>query len=133
MKPVPLICLSLLASLCLPLSGSSQPRREEVPDIQQLNGYTIRIIRLERDSYGYEIRRGPKVLVHQRRNPYTGSEMGLTRKEDALKTATWLLQTVLLKEQMSPRSRRLPETTVSNRPIPSTVAATLGVTLDRQP
>jgi hypothetical protein len=135
MKSTPLVlCLSLLASFCFPQNGSAQQRlREEVPDIQQLHGYTIRIIRLDRDAYGYEIRRGPTVLVHQRRNPFTGSETGLRRKADALKTATWVLENLVTKEQMLPRSRRLPETSALSRPIPSSVAAALGVTLDRQP
>ncbi len=133
MKLVPLVsCLPLLAFLGLaPSALAQQQLRQGVPDIQEVSGHTIRIFRMGRNSYGYEIRRGPVVLVHQRRNPFTGSQMGLNRKEDALKTATWLLDTVLMREQMLPRSRRLPEGSALTRSIPSTVAATLGVALDK--
>jgi hypothetical protein len=131
MKPPLLLGLSLLALLSLPQTAVSQSASPPTPDIQQLNGYTIRIMRMERGSYGYEIRRGSEVLVHQRRNPFTGSEAGLTHKEDALKTATWLLQNVLTKEQMLSRSRQLPQR-VWSRPIPATVATSLGINLDNQ-
>lgn len=100
------------------------------PDIQQVSGYTVRIVRMERNSYGYEIRRGSKVLVHQRRNPFTGSLQGLQSRADAQKTALWVLQNVVMTDRMRPRDRRLPDGSSSIRFIPSTVAAELGVTLD---
>lgn len=127
-----ILCLVLLASCCLPQTSPAQRvESAEVRDVHDVNGYTIRIVRMERDSYGYEIRRGPEVLVHQRRNPFTGSERGLERKVDALNTATWLVQNALPKERVGPAARRLPVRSAFSRPLPSTVARVLGVTLDR--
>ena len=95
-----------------------------------MDGYTIRVVRNSGGTYGYLIRKGPDVLVRQARNPFTGSEVGLKKREDAMKTATWLVKTVLKKEQMLPRTKRLPASFLSAMPIPRAVAKGLGIAVD---
>jgi hypothetical protein len=137
-----LVSAFLLSSLTLAPVGTARAQIRdddtdrvpgiELPDVQEANGYTIRVVRLERGSYGYQIRRGSQVLVHQRRNPYTGSTRGLQSREDARKTAGWVLQNVVLTDRMRPYSLRLPQTGSLGRYIPTTVAASLGVTLENR-
>jgi hypothetical protein len=135
MKYAPLI-LGLSVLFCTGsarIGSAQQPGRDNLSEIQQVNGYTIRVVRMERGCYGYEISRGAEVLVHQQRNPFTGSRLGLQRKVDALNTATWVLQNIVMREQLLPPNRRLPQRADLSRPLPSSLAATLGVTLDRRP
>jgi hypothetical protein len=123
--------LSLLTSLLAPGGAAAQQLvRKKMPDIQQVNGYTVRILRMERGAYGYEIRKGSTVFVHQRRNPYTGSAQGLKTPDDARKTALYVLKNIVMTDQMRPVSQRIPDGIATNRYLPSTVAASLGVTLD---
>jgi hypothetical protein len=126
--------LSLLTSLAVLPGGAAHAQVKlngpgYVPDVQQVSGYTLRIVHLERNSYGYEIRRGAEVLVHQRRNPFTGSLQGLATKADAQKTALWVLENVVGTDRMRPRSGRLPDGNGMTRLIPVTVASELGITL----
>ena len=120
--------------LLAPLGLAPSPPRDQpvkrTPDMVQMNGHTIRILRMGPESYGYEIRRGADVFVHQRLNPFTGAPGGLRLKADALKAATWVLQNVVLRDQALPPHRRLPERSVMLRSIPPTVATQLGVAVD---
>jgi len=132
MRFAPLVLgLSLLISLGLAPGSSARAQSPgDVPDIQEVSGYTIRILHMQRNSYGYEIRRGSQVLVHQLRNPFTGVRQGLQSKVDAQKTAGWVLQNVVIPDRMRPLGARLPEGSGLVRFIPTTVATQLGVTLD---
>jgi hypothetical protein len=127
-----LLGISLLTSVGLAWGGSPPAQAgKSVPTIEHVSGYSIRVVRLERNSYGYEIRRGSQVVVHQRRNPYTGSLQGLQSSTDAQKTANWVLENLVKADRMRPSDRRPSDENASFRFIPSSVAAQLGVTLDR--
>lgn len=128
------LALSLLTSLLAPVgSALAQIKLTRKPpfqpDIQNIDGYTVRIFRMQKGSYGYEIDRGAQILIHQRRNPYTGSPQGLS-KADAHTTATWVLENIVKPERMRPRDLHPADGTFLTRYIPPTVAAQLGVTLD---
>ncbi len=124
--------LVILSLLCFTFAGvSGQKPVKGARAVQDVDGYMIRVVRLVGGSYGYEIRKGPEVLVRQRRNPFTGSELGLKNREDAMKTATWMVQTVLKKEQMLPQNLRLPAAFSSRRAIPKTVAQQLDIAIDK--
>ena len=125
------VCLAFLSLFCFTDGGFSQQKPlRDTRAIQDVDGFTIRIVRIAGGSYGYEIRRGSDVLVRQKRNPFTGSELGLKEPNDAMRTATWFVETVLKKEQNLPRSKRLPERILSARPIPRAVARELGIAID---
>jgi len=128
-----ILALSLLTSLGLLSGGAASAQvkfNKDLPNPWEVNGFTIRIIHLDHASYGYEIRQGSQVFVHQRRNPYTGSTTGLRSKDDVLKTATWVIRNVLMTDQMRPQAQRLPASIAMTRYLPPTVAASLGITLD---
>jgi hypothetical protein len=125
---IPLILLSVF---CVGYSGiAKETPKGGGPKISQVDGYTIKIVRLQGGTYGYEIRKGAEVLVRQRRNPFTGSELGFKDREDALKTASWLVKTAFQREKLQPFSRRLTETPGVNRLIPKSVANQLGITTE---
>ena len=126
-----LLGISLLTSVALAGGGSPAQAGKAVPTVESVSGYTIRVVRMERNSYGYEIRRGAQVVVHQRRNPFTGSLQGLQSSADAQKTANWVLQNLVKADRMRPSDRRSPDGSTTYRSIPSSVAAQLGVTLDQ--
>lgn len=100
------------------------------PSIRDVDGYTVRVARFIDGTYGYEIRNGSQVLVHQRRNPFTGSPVGLKDRDDAMKTATWMVKNVIAKEQMLPPNKRLPASILSHRMIPRPVAKQLGIPME---
>jgi len=53
------------------------------------NGYQIRLQKLPAGGYAYDILSGERIIVHQDKNPFTGSAIGLKNREDAVKTAKW--------------------------------------------
>src|SRR5207253_640998 len=129
-----ILALSLLTCLVAPVgSANAQVRFKKQPDfqpdIQNVDGYMVRIFRMQRGSYGYEIDHGSQVLIHQRRNPYTGSLQGL-RKADARTTAMWVLENIVKTDRMRPRDQRAADGISLSRYIPPTVASELGITLD---
>jgi hypothetical protein len=126
-----ILSLAILSLFGFTFGGLSKEKPAgDAPKIQVVDGYTIKVVRVNGGSYGYEIRRGPDILVRQRRNPYTGSEEGLMKREDAMKTATWLVKTVLEREQILPQNRRLPARILSTRSIPKSVARELRIAID---
>lgn len=129
------LSFAILALVWIANSGISEEKpgksaRETPRVMQDVDGYTIRVVRLTAGSYGYEIRRGSEIFVRQRRNPFTGSETGLKVREDAMKTATWLVKNVLKEEEMRPQSKRLPAAIRMQRPIPRPVARELGIPIE---
>lgn len=125
------LALAILSLFFFTYGGlSGEKPVKGAPKIQVVDGYTIRVVRVDGGTYGYEIRRGADILVRQKRNPFTGSEVGLKGKEDAMRTATWLVKTVLKKEQHLPRNKRLPDKIVSTRSIPMSVARELEIEVD---
>ena len=134
MSARPILVISLLTCLLAPVGAAHAQVRfkkqpDFQPDIQTVDGYTVRVFRLQRGSYGYEIDHGSQVLIHQRRNPYTGSPQGL-RKADAHTTALWVLENIVKTDRMRPRDQRAAEGISLSRYIPPTVASGLGITLD---
>lgn len=61
---------------------------------REFKGYTIRLLPAMAGTYGYDIAKGSQVLLHQNYNPFTGSRMGLTSKEDVYKVAQWQIQNI---------------------------------------
>jgi hypothetical protein len=137
MKTVPVFSSLQLAALavatcfCLQSDALAQGKTgERAPMISEINGYTIRVVRLRGAGFGYEIRKGEQMLVRETGNPYTGSVVGLASSGDAMKTATWLVNTVLKKEQLRPPNMQLPPGRISGMPIPVEVARELGVAVE---
>ena len=129
------LSLVILALLFFVNGGFSKEKAREkavraAPMMREVDGYTLRVARFGDGTYGYEIRNGLEVLIHQRRNPYTGSEIGLKDREDAMKTATWMVKNVIAKEQMLPPNKRLPAAILSHRLIPKPVAKQLGIPIE---
>ncbi len=124
-----LVILSLLCFTFVGVSGQKPVKGAQT--VQEVDGYRIKVVRFGGESYGYEIRKGPDVFFHQRRNPFTGSELGLKSREDAMKTATWLVQTVLKMEEMMPQNMRMPAALLTRRVIPKSVAHQLGIAIDK--
>jgi len=129
------LSVAILLLICVTHCGVSGEKPREKPStaapvIQDVDGFTIRVVRLTGGSYGYEIRKGPEILVRQKRNPFTGSEAGLSGREDAMKTATWFTRTVLKKEEMLPQHKRLPARILSTRSIPRAIARELHISID---
>lgn len=126
-----ILSLLVLALVTAPFTGfSGEKPGAPTPILKEMDGFAIKLVRISGGSYGYEIRKGGEMLVRERRNPFTGSEAGLASREDAMKTATWLVNSVLKKEQALPPHRQLPTLRVSGRPIPATVARELGITIE---
>lgn len=61
---------------------------------KEFSGYTIRLLPAMANTYGYDIVKGNQILLHQNRNPFTGSVMGLTQKEDVYKVAQWQIENI---------------------------------------
>ena len=55
-------------------------------------GYTIRLLPALAGTYGYDIVKEKHVVLHQIRNPFSGTPMGLRSKEDAYKVARWQIE-----------------------------------------
>jgi hypothetical protein len=78
--------LNLALSLLILSMAAWAQRNEPVnpqKDRQEYQGYTIRLLPAMAGSYGYNIVKGNQLFVFQYRNPFTGSQDGLRKKEDA--------------------------------------------------
>jgi hypothetical protein len=66
-------------------------------DKQEYQGYTIRLMPAmpmpgSMGSYGFDILKDNKPLVHQLRNPLPFSPKGIQKKDDAYKIAQWMIR-----------------------------------------
>jgi len=100
------LCLLLLVnSLFLMLSAQKHEpvnvQRPEpvnpVKDKQEYQGYTIRLMPAMPDpetmgSYGFDILKDNKPVVHQLQNPLPFSPKGIQKKEDAYIVAQWMIR-----------------------------------------
>jgi hypothetical protein len=84
----------LLLAQCIALLLFAQRGEPVNPqkDKLEFQGYTIRVIPADFGTYGYDIFEGKTILVHQERNPFTLSPVGLRKKEDVYKVAKWQIQ-----------------------------------------
>jgi hypothetical protein len=80
------ICLSftlfnLQAQTKLPITSTK--------DKIDYRGYTIKILPVMGGTYGYNVLKGKELIIHQFRNPFSMSRLGLRKKQDVLKVAQW--------------------------------------------
>src|SRR4051794_30252844 len=87
------INLILCLSLCFvaALAQKQEPVNTQ-KDRQEFEGYTIRLLPAMSGTYGYDIFKGKERVLHQSRNPFTFSTVGLYSKEDAYKIAQWQIK-----------------------------------------
>jgi hypothetical protein len=77
-------------------------------DKLEFEGYTIRILPVFGNTYGYDILKGKELVVHQMYNPFTNSPMGLSKKEDVYKVAKWQIKKLQEKNLMIQQSASSP-------------------------
>jgi hypothetical protein len=83
--------LLLLASLCCFLIVIHAQTTSIAPAANNtfFNGHLIRLFKTAYGGYGYDIFYQSRLVVHQSKNPFTKTEIGLKTPEDALKLAKW--------------------------------------------
>ena len=84
-------------AFCLLFFGMAVLAQKQEPvnpqkDRQEFEGYIIRLLPAMSGTYGYDIFKGNERVLHQSRNPFTFSPMGLRTKEDAYKIAQWQIK-----------------------------------------
>jgi len=115
-----LILLTATAALFSFCHGQTSAPAKTSDNIQ-FNGYQIHIFQTMDHGYGYDIRRQNILVHHQNNNPYTDSPSGLTKVEDAVKTAKW--QVI----HLSPPGKQLQP---AQQTIPMAVATQLKINLN---
>ena len=90
MKKINIVVALLLFSMAA-LAQRQEPVHPQ-KDKQEFEGYTIRLLPAMGGTYGYDIRKGNQLIVHQSRNPFSLSPMGLSKKEDVYKLAQWQIR-----------------------------------------
>jgi hypothetical protein len=89
------ISILLLAFLCGSTVAFAQVREPASPqDHMEFQGYIIHLMPAAGGTYSYYIVKENKVVLRQSHNPFTGSSVGLGRKEDVYKVARWQIQNV---------------------------------------
>ena len=100
------ICLLIILQIavCTLFAQKNEPVNLQRPepvnpmkDKQEYQGYTIRLmpampIPQSMGSYGFDILKDNKPVVHQFQNPLPFSPKGIQKKEDAYKIAQWMIQ-----------------------------------------
>jgi hypothetical protein len=82
-----LLLVSVFVAVCCIVHPQTISHPE--PDKIAFNGYTIHLQKTPSGGYVYDISSKAGIILHQNTNPFTGSSLGLTKKEDAIKTAKW--------------------------------------------
>ena len=72
--------------------GQKQEPVNPQKDRQEFEGYIIRLLPAMSGTYGYDIFKGNERVLHQSRNPFTSSPIGLFTKKDAYKVAQWQIE-----------------------------------------
>lgn len=88
------------------------------PDQVVFKEYVITVQSALAGAYGYDITKAGKVIISQRRNPFTQSPIGLQRKEDVIKIARWQIS------QFNDRTQSAP---LVNPPLPKNLSHQLKV------
>jgi hypothetical protein len=88
------------------------------PDQSAYKGYIISIQPAFGGTYGYDISKGGKLILSQRRNPFTHSPVGLRSKDDVFKIARWYV--VQLNAGTPPKQ-------LTNAPLPKNLSQKLNV------
>jgi len=81
-------------------------------------GYLISIQPALAGNYGYDIFNAGKLLISQRRNPFTRSQVGLRSKDDLIKIARWSVNQL---------SAGTPPGQLMNKPLPKNLSRKLNV------
>ena len=59
-------------------------------DKREVNGYTIHLMRMPANTFGFFILKGKKPVYSQLSDPFSHSPVGFKNKEDAYKLAEWV-------------------------------------------
>lgn len=119
----PLLFL-MVASPCF-AQQAPDPQKGKIK--REVNGYTIRIVHNDQNTYGYLIYKDKEHFVKQLRNPYTQSTVGLKSTEDAFKTAEWIVKNIIdLPGALSPSKREYTMLKLRQR-LPEAIATRLKV------
>lgn len=88
------VYLLLVACIACSLVSLAQQKKLSSPEEIRDGEYTIRILPAPGNTYGYDILKGNKVIVHQLFTPYSqGKRMeGLKTKEEVLKVTSYILK-----------------------------------------
>ena len=92
-----------------------------------VNGYTVKTVKNPDGSYGYLIYKGTERYVKQLSNPYAKSLRGLNKKEDAYKTAAWVVKNIIdIKKAPTSKNIEMTKIKLSMR-LPQKLADKLGI------
>src|ERR1700686_3540142 len=100
------ICLLMILQIavCILFAQKHEPINLQRPepvnpmkDKQEYQGYTIRLVPAmpipgNMGSYGFDILKDNKPVVHQFQNPLPSSPKGIQKKDDAYKIAEWIIR-----------------------------------------
>ena len=59
---------------------------------REINGYTIRLVPLAVNTFGFFIMKGDKPVYSQLSDPFSHGPLGFKNKEDAYKVAEWVVR-----------------------------------------
>ena len=82
-----LLFIAAFAATLFVAHGQTTPA--QTGDQISFNGYTIHLQKTPAGGYIYDILSRSNIIIHHNSNPFTGSQNGLMRKEDAVKAAKW--------------------------------------------
>jgi hypothetical protein len=60
-------------------------------DKREINGYTIRLVPMPANTFGFFIMKGKKPIYSQLSDPFSHKPTGFKNKEDAYKLAEWVV------------------------------------------
>lgn len=80
------ICLSFIL---FNLQAKTKMPINSTKDKIDYRWYTIKILHVIGGNYGYNVLKGKELIIHQFRNPFSMSRLGLRKKQDVLKVAQW--------------------------------------------
>ena len=91
------ILITLFAQNNVPVTRQLPEPVNPMKDKQDYQGYTIRLMPAlptpqSIGSYGFDILKDDKPVVHQFQNPVPTSPKGIQKKDDAYKIAQWMIR-----------------------------------------
>ena len=92
-----IVVFAVFAQKNEPISVQRPEPVNSMKDKQEYQGYTIRLINAmpmtgSTGSYGFDILKDNKPVVHQFQNPLPFSPKGVQKKDDAYKIAQWIIR-----------------------------------------
>lgn len=92
-----IVIFAVFAQKNEPVTVQRPERVNPMKDKQEYQGYTIRLMPAmpvpgSMGSYGFDILKDKKLVMHQFQNPLPFSPKGIQKKEDAYKVAQWMIQ-----------------------------------------